>query len=179
MGRRRSRSSRHHSAAPFRARVRWLPARPHAPPPRRPERLPGGWRLRQARNMRVLLRLILTLLIVAALAMTIERLLENRDRREHPLRGVLVDAGGFRLRMIASGAGMPGPTVLLETGIGGATAATWAWEQRGVETFAPVVSYDRAGLGDSEPGPMPRDGRRLVEELHRALASAGLQPPYV
>jgi pimeloyl-ACP methyl ester carboxylesterase len=69
--------------------------------------------------------------------------------------------------------------VLLETGIGGATSVTWAWVQRAVQAFAPVVSYDRAGLGESEPGPMPRDGERLVVELHTALGHAGIRPPYV
>ena len=120
--------------------------------------------------MRTTLRLLLALLTVAAAAALVERVLETLDRRAHPMRGGYADAGGHRLRLIAGGAGQPGPTVLLECGIGGATAPTWAWVQRGVERFAPVVSYDRAGLGDSDPGPMPRDGIRLVTELHRALA---------
>ncbi len=129
--------------------------------------------------MRRLARLALALLLVAAAAALVERVLETLDTRAHPTRGVLVDAGGHRLRLLTSGAGRPGPTVLLECGIGGATAPTWAWVQRGVARFAPVVSYDRAGLGASEPGPMPRDGRQLVEELHTALANAGIRPPYV
>jgi len=95
------------------------------------------------------------------------------------VRGQMVDAGGHRLRMIVSGTGHPGPTVILECGIGGSTASSWAWEQRDVERFAPVVSYDRAGLGASDPGPLPRDGQRLVAELHTALEHAGLRPPYV
>lgn len=90
-----------------------------------------------------------------------------------------MDAGGHRLRVLESGALQPGPTVILECGIGGATAASWGWVQRGVERFAPVVAYDRAGLGWSEPGPMPRDGARLVEELHALLRNAGHAPPYV
>ncbi|MFI5371354.1 MAG: alpha/beta fold hydrolase [Candidatus Eisenbacteria bacterium] len=122
---------------------------------------------------------VLGLLLVAATAALCESILEMVDRRTYPARGVFADAGGFRLRLLPSGTGQPGPTVLLETGIGGATSVTWAWVQHGVERFAPVVSYDRAGLGLSEPGPMPRDGRRLVEELHTALAHAGIHPPYV
>jgi len=101
------------------------------------------------------------------------------DRHAHPRRGLYADAGGHRLRLLVGGTAHAGPTVLLETGIGGATSVTWAWVQRGVERFAPVVSYDRAGLGESEPGPMPRDGRRLVEEFHTALRNAGLHGPYV
>ena len=96
-----------------------------------------------------------------------------------PVRGQMVDAGGHRVRMIVSGTEEPGPTVILECGIGGSTASSWAWEQRAVARFAPVVSYDRAGLGASDPGPMPRDGDLLVTELHTALEHAGLPPPYV
>lgn len=101
------------------------------------------------------------------------------EMRAHPPHGVFADAGGFRLRLLPSGAGQNGPTVLLETGIGGATSVTWSWVQRGVERFAPVVSYDRAGLGDSDPGPMPRDGVELVTEFHTALVNAGYRGPYV
>lgn len=129
--------------------------------------------------MRGFVRFLLVLLLVAAGAALAEAILELVDRRAHPPRGVFADAGGFRLRLQPSGAGQPGPTVLLETGIGGATSVTWAWVQRGVQSFAPVVSYDRAGLGESEPGPMPRDGERLVVELHTALGHAGIRPPYV
>lgn len=93
--------------------------------------------------------------------------------------GRMVDAGGHRLRVVTAGLDRPGPTVILECGIGGSTAASWGWEIRGVSRFAPVVAYDRAGLGRSDPGPMPRDGLRLVAELHAALAAAGLRAPYV
>ncbi len=116
---------------------------------------------------------------LAALGLLAEMLLEGRDARALPMRGRLVDSGGQRLRVLESGAGRPGPTVVLETGIGGATAASWGWVQRGVQDFAPVVAYDRAGLGWSEPGPMPRNGRRLVEELHTLLVNAGHPGPYV
>jgi pimeloyl-ACP methyl ester carboxylesterase len=41
------------------------------------------------------------------------------------------------------------------------------------------VSYDRAGLGQSEPGPKPRTAQQMASELHTALKNAGLGPPYV
>jgi len=55
-----------------------------------------------------------------------------------------------------------GPTVLLETGIGGATSVTWAGAARR-RRFAPVVAYDRAGWARANPD---RCARRpaLVEE---------------
>ena len=122
---------------------------------------------------------MLVLVAILALAALANAVLEWRDARALPMRGRLVNAGGHRLRVLESGGDQPGPTVVLECGIGGATAASWGWVQHGVERFAPVVSYDRAGLGWSEPGPMPRDGLRLVEELHTMLHNAGHPGPYV
>jgi len=127
----------------------------------------------------MLLRGLLALAALMVVAASLQGVLEWRDARAMPLRGRLVDVGGHRLRILESGAGMPGPTVVLECGIGGATAASWGWVQHGVERFAPVVAYDRAGLGFSDPGPMPRDGRRLVEELHALLRASGHAPPYI
>ena len=129
--------------------------------------------------MTVARTVLLALVALAALAAILEPLLEWSDAHALPMRGRLVDAGGMKLRVLESGAGQPGPTVVLECGIGGATAASWGWIQRGVERFAPVVSYDRAGLGWSEPGTMPRNGRKLVSELHTLLHNAGHAPPYV
>jgi pimeloyl-ACP methyl ester carboxylesterase len=90
-------------------------------------------------------------------------------------RRLFVDAGGHRLNMLVLG--QAGPTVVLESGLGGGIG----WEQVRAEIgrFATVVTYDRAGLGQSEPGPKPRTARQIASELHTALANAGLPPPYV
>ena len=119
------------------------------------------------------------LLALAAAGATWETLAERRDRAAFPPPGRLVDAGGHRLHLRIEGAGEPGPTVILECGIGGATSCNWGWVEPAVARFARVVAYDRAGLGWSDPGPLPRDGRRIVVELHTALENAGLPGPYV
>jgi len=133
-------------------------------------------------DSRVVRRVLRVLLFVAALLVagaSWEWLAERHDRAAFPPPGRLVDAGGHRLHLRIDGAGRPGPTVLLECGIGGATSCNWGWVRPEVAGFARVVAYDRAGLGWSEPGPLPRDGRRLVAELHTALANAGVAGPYV
>jgi len=48
-----------------------------------------------------------------------------------------------------------------------------------VGSGAHVDSYDRAGLGWSDLGPMPRTADRIVDELHRLLQQAAIPPPYV
>jgi pimeloyl-ACP methyl ester carboxylesterase len=91
-----------------------------------------------------------------------------------------VDAGGHRLRLSISGQG--NPTVIFETGGGGADGGpleAWARVQPAVSRFTRAVSYDRAGIGLSAPGPAPRDARQIARELHVALANAHIAPPYI
>ncbi|MDP9437648.1 MAG: alpha/beta hydrolase [Actinomycetota bacterium] len=101
-----------------------------------------------------------------------------RDRGRHPSPGRLADAGGHRLHLNVAGEGQGGPTVVLEAG-GTGFSPQWARVRPGIAEFARVVSYDRAGLGWSEPGPNPRDARPIAEELRAALRSAGIEGPYV
>jgi pimeloyl-ACP methyl ester carboxylesterase len=42
-----------------------------------------------------------------------------------------------------------------------------------------VCTYDRAGMGYSEPGPLPRTADRFARELHALLSGAGEPGPYV
>lgn len=42
-----------------------------------------------------------------------------------------------------------------------------------------MCSYDRAGAGFSDPGPMPRTSVRIAEELHTALHRARIVGPYI
>lgn len=97
--------------------------------------------------------------------------------------GVFVDIGGRRLRMICEGPPKTGresgPTVILEAGSFG-LASDWAAVQarltaQGVRSCA----YDRAGMGFSDPGPSPRDGIAVVEDLEKLLAASGEAGPYV
>jgi len=91
-----------------------------------------------------------------------------------------VDAGGHALRMFIRGHGSP--VVVFETGGRGSVGAPlemWSLVQPAVSKFTTTVSYDRAGVGMSDPGPEPRDARQIARELHTALRNAGLFPPYV
>ena len=58
-------------------------------------------------------------------------------------------------------------------------SADWGWIQPEVAKHARVCAYDRAGMGWSEPGPPPRDGRQVSAELHVLLTTAGIAGPYV
>lgn len=98
------------------------------------------------------------------------------DERQYPPPGEMVDVGGYQLHLLCSGEGSP--TVVLEQGGGGSSLA-WFNVQPQVAEVTRVCAYDRAGLGWSQAGPEPRDGKRVAEELHTLLARAGIQGPYV
>ena len=87
---------------------------------------------------------------------------------EVPQRSVAIP-GGRHLNLYCTGRG--GPTVLLEAGFG---ATTWAWAkvQPLIAKTNRVCSYDRAGMGFSPAGPMPRDGTAIVADLD-ALVKGG------
>ncbi len=85
-----------------------------------------------------------------------------------------VDGRCVRLKVMGSGS----PVVVLETS-GLAPLEGWARVQPEVAKFARVVAYDHAGYWGSDPGPKPRDARRVAADLHALLGRAGLPPPYV
>ena len=92
------------------------------------------------------------------------------------LRLEKVDVGGHSLNLLIGGQGSP--AVIFEGGFG-AGIASWSTVQKDVATFAQTVSYDRAGLNQSEAGPKPRSAKTIAAELKAALQKAGVKPPYV
>ena len=42
-----------------------------------------------------------------------------------------------------------------------------------------VCTYDRAGMGWSDPGPLPRDAAQFARELHTLLQNAQIPGPYI
>lgn len=70
------------------------------------------------------------------------------------------------------------PTVILESGWGG-MIGDWRVVQERVAAITRVCSYNRAGHGSSDPGPMPRTAQRIAEELHSLLGSAGEAQPFL
>src|SRR5215471_10565436 len=90
--------------------------------------------------------------------------------------GQLVDAGGFRLNLYCMGSGSP--TVVFDSGWGD-WAPAWSKVQPRIAKWTRACSYDRAGTGFSDPGPMPRTSVRIADELHTALHHAGIIGPYI
>ena len=116
------------------------------------------------------------LLLGAAAGAIYQRLGLRRDSKLHPPPGKLIDLGTHRLHAVEKGQGSP--TIILEAGLM-STVLSWSKIQRTLAQSYRVVSYDRAGLGWSDLGPMPRTAERMVEELHALLERAAIPPPYV
>jgi pimeloyl-ACP methyl ester carboxylesterase len=87
-----------------------------------------------------------------------------------------VSVEGRTIRMLVGGRGEA--TVVFENGLGG-PLELWGKVQPDVSRFARTVTYDRAGVGLSDEGPPLRHGRHIAADLHGALRSAGIAPPYV
>lgn len=92
----------------------------------------------------------------------------------HPQR--IVDIGGRRLNIVCTGKGSP--TVILEAGLL-ADSAAWRLVQPAVSRNTRVCSYDRAGLGFSDPANDARDANAIVNDLHALLHKAEIAAPYV
>ena len=87
-----------------------------------------------------------------------------------------IDIGGRGLYLLCLGAGSP--IVILDAGLGD-TSLIWTSVYQEVQTFSRVCAYDRAGLGQSDPGPKPRTSQAIVTDLHTLLVNANLTGPYV
>jgi pimeloyl-ACP methyl ester carboxylesterase len=90
--------------------------------------------------------------------------------------GKRVDIGDFRLRAHTTGQGSP--TVVFDGGLG-ERLETWNWVWPEIAKSTRIFIYDRAGLGLSEPGPLPRTSERIVRELRALLKQSAIEPPYI
>src|SRR5687767_1304533 len=102
--------------------------------------------------------------------------LSRKELAATPSPGRLVAVGGHRLHIWCPGEGAP--TVILETGLAG-SSVDWGFVQPEVARFTRVCSYDRAGMGYSDPGPFPRTTRRIARELSALIERSGIDGPVV
>ena len=127
--------------------------------------------------LRIIVRSVFILVILlAATGFVYENISEARDRRFHPMPGLRVDVGGYKLHINCTGQGTP--MVVLDSGLGD-SYVSWMKVQPQIAKFTRVCYYDRAGLGYSDNSPLPRTSKVMAEELHTLLHNAGVDPPYI
>jgi pimeloyl-ACP methyl ester carboxylesterase len=86
----------------------------------------------------------------------------------------LPDGREMTLHCEGSGA----PVVIMDAGLGDGAAA-WRKVQGEIAKTTRVCGYDRAGIGGSSMGPLPRDTASIAADLKALLKAAKLPGPYV
>jgi pimeloyl-ACP methyl ester carboxylesterase len=136
---------------------------------------------RAPRLLRLGLR-ILTGAIAACVALLLvgaayEALASTQDAVRYPPPGRLVDVDGraFHINCVGQGS----PTILLDAGAGEVGSLAWGPVPADLASLSRVCTYDRAGLGWSSPGRLPRTAGQVVSDLHALLSQAGESGPFV
>lgn len=130
----------------------------------------------QSRFFVWLRRIIVSIIGLALVGAICESLAEAADAKAYPPPGQLVDVGGYRLHINCTGTGSP--TVIIDAGQGD-WSTSWGSVQQEVAKTTRICTYDRAGMGWSEAGPLPRDAAQFAKELHTLLQNANIPGPYV
>jgi len=109
----------------------------------------------------------------AAMTLTVPPAIAAEYVRPH----VLIDIGaGRKLNLFCMGQG--NRTVIFDAG-GSDWSVIWALVQPGVAPRARACSYDRAGMGYSDPSDEPRSPIAIVEDLHKLIRAAKIDTPLV
>jgi pimeloyl-ACP methyl ester carboxylesterase len=128
-----------------------------------------------ARGLRALVVVLVGLSFVGVIY---EAISEGADRRAYPPPGQMVEVDGRSIHMLVAGSQTGKPTVILEAGVA-SFSSNWVRVQDGLAGSTRVVSYDRAGLGWSDPAPETQDAAQSAADLHAALQASGVPGPYV
>lgn len=87
-----------------------------------------------------------------------------------------INIGNHQLYHCLQGQGSQ--VVVLEAGMRN-DSRSWGSVADSVATFATVLTYDRAGLGQSEPGLRPRTSLQIAKELKNLLDQLAVPSPYL
>lgn len=101
---------------------------------------------------------------------------EAQDAKNVPPPGRLISVGDHRLHIWCSGVGQP--TVVMLSG-GGTPSVTLYAAQTQIARFTRVCTYDRAGLGWSDPPSRLMGLSDMADDLHVLLTKAKVTGPYI
>jgi pimeloyl-ACP methyl ester carboxylesterase len=122
--------------------------------------------------------IVLSLVALVALALglnsAVNAVILHQYRAQVP--GALYVVDGHRMRLDCTGSGSP--TLVLDAGLGN-DGLIFSAVQPTLAMTTRVCSYDRAGMGWSDPVPTPRDADHITEQLHGLLQAAGISGPIV
>jgi pimeloyl-ACP methyl ester carboxylesterase len=125
---------------------------------------------------RMAFKVFMALLLCVAASATFNALYSWHLQKRFPVPGRFHEVNGSAMHIYCTGAGSP--TVLLEGGRGDGWLY-WQKVQPALAATTRVCSYDRAGLGSSDPQDGPRDAAHVAAQLHLLLQHAGEVGPLV
>jgi pimeloyl-ACP methyl ester carboxylesterase len=125
---------------------------------------------------RVLLGLALLPFVLAGAGAVYNTLWIRHYRSLFPPPGKLYSINGKAMHLYCTGDGSP--TIVLEAGLG-SDAMAWTLVQPTLSKTTRVCSYDRIGVGWSDPQDGPSDSEGAAERLHALLSEAGIAGPVV
>ena len=100
----------------------------------------------------------------------------RRLAQEHLIPGSFYTVNGRKMHLYCVGSGSP--TAVMESGLG-EDWVVWQKVQPELPKTTRVCSYDRAGLGWSDPQLGPRDAMNIAMQLHALLNEAHIRGPLV
>lgn len=132
------------------------------------------WVFRTRRGVWIACAVVLISLPIAGLVY--EAYADGVAAQEFPPPGMLVDVGGRRLHLFCIGNGEP--TVFFEAS-GWGNALSFAAARQRVAARSTVCSYDRSGMGWSDPARGPVSAGDLARDLAVLQDRANLHGPYI
>jgi len=121
--------------------------------------------------------LVSAALLVLLIAPAVANLVICRiEQARHPVPGSFYQVDGRQMHIYCAGQGLP--TVVLESELLD-DWLDWQKVQPELAKTGRVCSYDRAGLGWSEPQDGPRDALHIAGQLHTLLQKAGETGPFI
>lgn len=120
--------------------------------------------------------LVALLLVVLVGGGTYQWVATNNDLTRYPPPGKLIDVKGRMMHIHCQGTGTP--TVVVEQGLGGLSLA-WQEIHHRIAELTRVCSYDRAGMGYSEPIGHPTRAPEVAERLYLLLQGADISDDLV
>jgi len=121
---------------------------------------------------------IVTFGVISLVGVIYQAVAITQDRKNYPAPGQMISVGDRRLHLLITGEETGYPTVLLEAGVA-SFSSNWYRVQEELSHVTRVVSYDRSGLGWSDPAPEPFDAYQSARDLHTALENASIRGPFV
>ncbi len=129
---------------------------------------------------RSLILIVLAVVVLVLVGALYQALSVRREKLRFPAPGRLISVGDGadqrKLHLVCLGQGEP--TVVFEPGAF-MNALSLDAVRRELSVHTRVCSYDRMGMGWSDPGPGVISVGMLADDLHHLTKRAGLQPPFI